>query len=245
MILLVLTLVLLLCMSYKLVNRDLIAPSFIFTSSFLFSTLWALLYTKEWNLNLHINTYFVIAGGVFEFIIVSYLIQSIMKFIRANRNIYTKQEVQEIQVNSLVKAIFLIVSIGIVFYSYYAIVRAVHGSMNDISSALFVYRVKTMNVSDDIALPRIVAYGRMMLNAGGYWFLYILIQNYIAIKKIDFFSLFIVVMQVLSSFATGGRNGAINIILGGVLVFLFLLSRMQILLERYAYSEISGTFILI
>ena len=225
MILLVLTLVLLLCMSYKLVNRDLIAPSFIFTSSFLFSTLWALLYTKEWNLNLHINTYFVIAGGVFEFIIVSYLIQSIMKFTRANRNIYTKQEVQEIQVNSLVKAIFLIVSIGIVFYSYYAIVRAVHGSMNDISSALFVYRVKTMNVSDDIALPRIVAYGRMMLNAGGYWFLYILIQNYIAIKKIDFFSLFIVVMQVLSSFATGGRNGAINIILGGVLVFLFLLSR--------------------
>ncbi len=225
MILLVLTLVLLLCMSYKLVNRDLIAPSFIFTSSFLFSALWALLYTKEWNLNLHINTYFVIAGGVFEFIIVSYLIQSIMKFTRANRNIYTKQKVQEIQMNSLVKAIFLIVSIGIVFYSYYAIVRAVHGSMSDISSALFVYRVKTMNVSDDIALPRIVAYGRMMLNACGYWFLYILIQNYIAIKKIDFLSLLIVVMQVLSSFATGGRNGAINIILGGVLVFLFLLSR--------------------
>ena len=76
--LLLITLVILLIISYYINSKDIIAPSFIFTLSFAFSAIWAVAYADIWDLDsFSKTTYFVIVGGVLLFIIVSLIIKII------------------------------------------------------------------------------------------------------------------------------------------------------------------------
>ena len=72
---LLICLCILLIASFILNKKDIISPSVTFCASFCFSTIWAAIYAKKWKLGLHSNTFFVIFGGVFEFVIISFLIQ--------------------------------------------------------------------------------------------------------------------------------------------------------------------------
>ncbi|MDN3985561.1 hypothetical protein [Lactiplantibacillus plantarum] len=56
LLLLVVLLVLILIGNYQLHGHEILTPSFIYTASFVLSTIWALLYAQKWNLNLHLNS---------------------------------------------------------------------------------------------------------------------------------------------------------------------------------------------
>ena len=56
-------LIILLIVCYFLEEKDVISPSFIFIFGFSFQSLWAIFYSKAWELKLHLNTFFVILFG--------------------------------------------------------------------------------------------------------------------------------------------------------------------------------------
>lgn len=79
MLFLVITLFLLLIASCFANSGEIISPSVLFSASFFFSSLCALGNEKRWSLCLNDKTFFVISGGVLEFIIVSFIVRSFFK----------------------------------------------------------------------------------------------------------------------------------------------------------------------
>ena len=61
---------LILALSYYIYQKEILAPSFIFSASFFFSSIWAMAYSKRWELGLHFETFFLLVGGALEFLIV-------------------------------------------------------------------------------------------------------------------------------------------------------------------------------
>lgn len=61
-------------LSYITSGYDAMAPSVLFSFSFLFSSCWALVFSSEWNFTPSLNTYLVITLGTLEFTVVCFII---------------------------------------------------------------------------------------------------------------------------------------------------------------------------
>ena len=75
LLLLLFLLLILLLINYWINDRELLAPSFVFTAAFCLSCMWALAYQVQWDLSLHENTFLVIFGGVLEFSLVTFFLK--------------------------------------------------------------------------------------------------------------------------------------------------------------------------
>ena len=58
---------------YRLFNRDLSSPSFLFISGFTIASYVAYCYRQEWDLGLHANTFYLIVSGSITFFIIEYV----------------------------------------------------------------------------------------------------------------------------------------------------------------------------
>lgn len=215
----------LLFISFILNKKDLIAPSFIFCASFCFSCIWAVAYAKEWELGLHMNTFWVIFGGVLEFIIISFIVQEYFRLIKGNKSIKENTQLSKIKIENWKKIVFLIFCIFTILYTIYSIVHLMNGNFNNIAESISSYNSAKKFSDEIISLPTLLIYSRYIVNAAGYWFAYVFINNYLIDKKIDFLSVAIVIMSLISSMTTGGRNGAVNIVLGCIAIFILLMNR--------------------
>ncbi len=93
-----------------------------------------------------------------------------------------------------------------------------NGSFDNISETIQKYS-KIKFSDEQVKLPKLVSLARLVTNALSYWFCYIIINNYIAQKKIDFLSILIVILGIISSVILGSRGGAINIILAMIAIY--------------------------
>lgn len=219
-------LVIFLVVIYAFNNRDLIEPSFLFCTSFCFATTWAAVYAKRWDLNLHRNTFFVILGGVAIFFGVSFITKNILNITKRNRVDPIKNEFKVIEVEIWKKILFLLISIFTILYTIYFIINITNGSWKNISESINTYRRMTIFADRvNIVFPRMLSYLRYAVNAMGYWFIYIVINNYLIEKKIDKLSLGVVVCSAVSGMVTGGRGYAIYIILAGIVITILFLNK--------------------
>ena len=65
--------------SYFIFRKRISNPTFLFASGFALQSLIGIFYIKKWQLNLHLNTFLVIALGVTEFFLTCVLINFIVK----------------------------------------------------------------------------------------------------------------------------------------------------------------------
>ncbi|KLD60622.1 hypothetical protein WP50_08920 [Lactiplantibacillus plantarum] len=72
--LLLILLFVLLIINYALGKREILSPAFLFTLGFLVSVAWAYAFRDKWGLNLKIETFWVILGGVGLFSIVAAIV---------------------------------------------------------------------------------------------------------------------------------------------------------------------------
>lgn len=225
--LLMITLCVLLLINFILNKKDFIAPSFIFCASFCFSSVWAVVYSKKWSLGLHINTFCVILGGVLEFIIISIIVQTLFLKSSGESAVKEKRELVKIEIENIKKIIFLIFCIFTIIFTIYSIVKVMHGSFKNIGKAISDYRTAILFQDEIIQLPKLLNYSRNIVNVAGYWFAYVVINNYLVDKKIDIFSALIVITAMISNMTTGGRGGAVNLILACIAIFVLLINKMS------------------
>ncbi|WDC91586.1 hypothetical protein PSR33_05150 [Latilactobacillus curvatus] len=176
--LLLVLLIILLLFNLKLNRNDIIAPAVLFTFSFVISAFFAALYVGKWELFLHKNTFYVITFGVLEFSVVCAFIHFIVTFFRHSSYLREAWRPKIITISRIKLLIFAAFEILTIFYSIYAVVKLYHGSLLHFTDSINQYRNQNLFGNEKLSLPRLVTYLRLSVEAGGYWFGYILVNNY-------------------------------------------------------------------
>lgn len=223
-ILLVLLLIIL-ALNFLLNNNDIIAPAVLFSFSFTIAVIFASFYVVKWQLNMHVNTFFVIFLGVLEFSIVSLIVKWIFSIFDRNQQ-FNEWHPHEISISSIKLVSVILFEILTIFYSIYSVVKLYNGSMFHFTDAVSQYRNQNLFSTEIVSLPRSVGYVRLVVEASGYWFGYILINNYYLSKKINVKLVVIVLLSGISSYIMGGRNGIITLLIM-LICFWFIISNKE------------------
>lgn len=225
-ILLVLLLIILL-LNFLLNNNDIIAPSVLFSFSFTIAVMFASFYVAKWQLNLHMNTFWVIFLGVLEFSVTSLLVSGIFKLFKSSNNYVREWIPNRISITNIQSILVILFEIFTIFYSVYSVVKLYNGSMLHFTSSVNQYRDQNLFGSENtVSLPLFVSYLRLIVEAMGYWFGYILINNYYVTKKVNIYLSLIVLLSGISSYIMGGRNGIITLLIM-LVCFWFIISNKE------------------
>lgn len=233
--LLLISLFILMILAFISNRNDVIAPAFLFAISFFGASVFASIYANRWSLKLHLNTFLVIFLGVLEFLLVS---QCVKKVFKAQHDSFCSWTPKYIYIENIKLIFFLLFEIITIFYSIHTVVRLVNGSMSEFSSAIVKYRNMNMFWGERIALPRMINYSRIIVNAGGYWFSYVLVNNYFVQKRLNFKMVLIVLLSAISSYVLGGRNGLINIFVGLVCSYFIISNKSKNFRESVRFSTL-------
>ena len=206
-------------------KKDVVAPAFIFTFGFFFQSIWALLYQKKWELGLHLNTYLVIVFGVFLFVTTS----MIVSYFYGKKHAEVKaSELTFIEVEKWKRVAFLVFSILFSIYYLYYIVRLMGGnifSIKSIRASISAYDQISKFSSTSVKISFLIANIRTAIIICGYWFIYVVVNNYLCKKKVDVYSVLIVIITILLSVVNGSRTPAFFMIAAGLAYYFILLAK--------------------
>lgn len=215
-------LLLLLIIIYTSEKKDIISPSFVFCLSFLFSSIWCIVFYKEWSMELfHANTAILIISGVCIFAITSFITRKLyLIFKKVDMN---NESVHEIKIDIFIKVLSLLLILFSAYMCLRDVLRITGYSWGNIFKAISRYDYLSKFSSQSVGFSKITTISRYISHSLTYWYLYVLVNNILATKKIDFLNLSIVIMGMASSMTSGGRNSAINMLLS-IPAVLFVLS---------------------
>lgn len=219
--LLTISLIFMLFIIFIINKKDIASPAFIVCASFCFSSMWNVIYSYKWNLNLHTNTFWVIFGGILELVVITLFIS----YITDSKSKHQKYDIKVIKIEKWKKLLFLCFGLISMFLYYKWILNFMGKSWNELSDAINLYRKIKIFTNNEVTVPRLLSYSKYILISSGYFFVYILVNNFIAEKKIDVYSFFIVIVSAITTMTNGGRGGSISFILVGVADFIFLLNK--------------------
>ncbi len=203
-------------------KKDMNEPSIVFPLSFDLACLVAILNIKQFELHLHLNTFLVIIFGVINFCIVSSIVKSLSKKkISKNNN-----ELKPIHVEKTKILLYIVFSslVGILYFIY--VVKSVGGSFGSIaaiSKAIGTYNdiVKFNEGALSSRIPSLFLLLKDIVLYSAYWFMYVIINNYVLNKKVDLLLALELIICLLLSLLSGSRAPAFNIILAGLSFYLF------------------------
>ena len=205
-------------------KNDITAPGIVFSAGFLFQAFWAVLYAEKWSLNLGFDTLLVIFLGVWEFTIVCILVSKIYGKLH---KLPKPTELQEIKISPWKELVTLNIILFITFLFLYFVLDKVGGnahSIENIMNAISKYDHLSKFSEDfmQFRLPSIISNLRICVIALGYWFLYVVINNFIVTKKIKVLEVLIVFTSIFISILSGSRTNAIFIVICGIFYYVFL-----------------------
>lgn len=227
MIYLLFILLLILIIINILINKkDPIAPSVIFNFSFLFCTFWCLINYKIWNLkSLHIYTFLTILIGVLVYSITCTLISEINKNkvkSKNNEEYYVKSKLKIIELPKWIKIVTIILELLTIIFLVYNVLKVTNGTISNFLTYLKEYDHIVKFSNKIVRIPKLLSIMITLSTMLSYYFIYILINNFLLTRKIDFLLLITIVLSMILQLSTGGRNGAVNIVLASIAIFIFL-----------------------
>ena len=208
----------LMVVSYHITHHDYLSPGFIFSLGFCFSSLWACMYAQEWQLGLHDNTFLVIVGGVLLYVAISTLVHN--HYYRKRRIFMSMNNNEPLLINISDWKLNLFIAFEIIIlaaYVYFLLRRGSSGG--NLAESIYEFRNERTTGEITESLPAILRLSNYILISAGYWFSYVLVNNYFVKKKITWKIVIIIGLVVASSLIEGGRNNSINVLLS---IFVFM-----------------------
>lgn len=220
--------------SFFMYKKTIISPAFIFSFGFVFQAIWAVVYAKKWELGLHANTFLVISIGVTEFVLFGYGIHHLVKYIKRrleekNGNI-NENNIKLIKINMGLEIIYLIFMIFVIIFYLYNIVNCVGGNYESISAimqSISKYDNLLKFSNEDVGLPFIITNLRELVIASGYWFIYVVINNFLCNKKINIIELLIICVSLIAAMMDGSRTVALMMITSSIVIFVILKEKIK------------------
>jgi oligosaccharide repeat unit polymerase len=227
MIYIVITLLVIFLLSYITSGYDAMAPSVLFNFSFLFSSCWALVFSREWNFTPSLNTYLVITLGTLEFTVVCFIISKYnnvrhfgdIKIVKTKINKSNLKLINPWKLNIII--IIQLISIILTIKT----LKRITG-IGNLSSAIYSYRVATA-FSDgftQIHMPLLVSAFWYLSYVSGFYFSYFLIKEYIFSKKINKSLVVIITLSLALGLLKGDRTKAIALLIA-MITYYYCLNR--------------------
>lgn len=180
-LLLILTIFILL-LSYACCNKDVMAPSFLVCTGFLFSFICAAYNIKNWELNISLETIFILSLGILSVVLGDAFCKKV--FVKKNKS---SCEVANYIFISRWKCLVVILFCLIVLYlNYREVVRI--ANLNYVTSGNLIYNYKTNVVNADLegaSINSYVAQANKVVKAFAYIFLFVFLNNVFALKRIS------------------------------------------------------------
>lgn len=212
--------------AYVVFYKIIISPACVFSAVFVVATMDLIRNIEYWEVELHWNTYFVISGGILAFLIGAFIVSAYYKKLykvgiaKLGRNSLETVEIEHWKVYGL--TVFNLITFFLVYLNIRRNAQR-FGASGSLLSIISVYRKANLTVNENtIALSSYVDFMNIIMLASGLIWLYLLINNYLAIKKINKFAVINLVLILLNYFLTGSRGKMINLILSGIPMFFFL-----------------------
>lgn len=214
MVLLTFVLIVLLIISYVSNEKVVLAPSFLFTASFVFSCFFATLFAQKWNLGPDIRTFLVIFLGCLEFIVIS----GVVKYFYGKSSDATTLRRLDIYEETWTMIstwkIYLII-----FFEIITILITIKSLISitgtgNLSDAMYAYRRQLLFADDTQLIPSYVTLLRRFTSASGYFFGYLFIRKYLIEKKADFLLLIVIIVSGYCNILLGARTDAVVLVLG-------------------------------
>ena len=199
--------------SFYLNDKDILSPAFLFSTSFLFSSMWAVLYADRWELGLHLNTFCVIAFGVFEFTAVCTIVHALMKKRYSSSSQYSFLRQTERDVPPVLEILFLLFTVFIAVYTAYILTKWAGLPITQYIEAGKRYDRLKFDSHVSFTLPGWLSTARIVSDAGCYWFMYSSMDDIILKKRFRPMKLLIIFICMFNSLLTGSRTNVVNLIL--------------------------------
>ena len=223
-ILLTIILLIMLIINYIFFKKCIIEPAFIFNFSFFVSSFVLTFASAKWNVDINNLTILTIVFSIAFFSITCYGIKYIFrkKIAIKQNNINIGKKIELIKIKKWVLVSFLLFALVMIALTIFYTVKAVDGSFSDIGAALYKYRNYALRYKYDLNFPYIVDLLGGIVRASSYYFMFILINNFIISKKIDILLFLVTTVTSLSTVLDGTRGEIINICLSAIPIFLIL-----------------------
>lgn len=218
-------LVVLLIVNYVFGKREFLSPAFLFTLGFLVSVVWTYAFKDKWGLQLHIETFWVIFGGVTLFSIVAAIVN--IFFTKGSLKIERKlDDHYETSVSRTGGMIVIGIMLLSIIYTIIEVQRIAPSA--SIMGSIYEYRMQTTNITTDnassLVLPKLLALLRNFTDAAGYFFAYILASDLFKKKRINVIVLVITILSLINGMLLGSRTGAFMLLLS-FMIFLYIMYR--------------------
>ncbi len=220
-----------LIINYILADFDYMHPGFIFSLVFLMSTVCCILGQERFAIHFHLQTVLVVGFALLTFTMVSIWMHKIKKI---NSNQYNNCiKIKSVHVNNWVIAVFILIQIVTLLYFVkylQAISIAHHGQIVSLSEMISLYDTMTKFWTEyfnslAIPVPFIYRLGNPITQAGGYLVLYVLINNFVANKKINILHVISVGLLCAFHLLNGSRSPLLRMLTMVVLIFYVLKSK--------------------
>ena len=218
-------LLLLTVLSYYLSNKDILSTSVTLCMSFLGVCCMAAAYADVWLLVLSPMTALVILIGIFSFLCGYYILLFYRKYVQ-NDNDNINYFEDEIHVNKLATAIFIVLEIVSVYgsYNYVDNVSSLFLQTDNLIEKVGMFHIVVMDqeITNKIDLPskgRLYTWLEDLCCAGAYIYMYIMAHDYVYKNKIKWYFLLIVILYLFNSLLTGGRFNTVATFMSMVIFF--------------------------
>ena len=189
--------ILLLILCYFGFKKEIINPPVIFCATYTFSILCACLNMKRWNINLSYKTFWILVIGAIEFVLVSFIIQKLIK--NKEENKYHEDEkkdekkdaircIEEHKISNRKLYIFLIgisiynlIIVALLICNIYKISNSFE-PIHSMSQMLHVFRAHT-SYAHDAALPGYITLLMKPIVASAYIFSFIFFERFFNDEK--------------------------------------------------------------
>lgn len=213
--------------SVKFIGDDIMSPSIMANIMFLLSTFFVLLNAKNWEVSLSPVTVFIITSGIVLFCLTEVIIKN---FIDSSEN-YSYEvnlELEIIPVYTSVFVLFLILDFFTLRSYLLSITGTVGIGFRDLTSAFAAYRrfsVQQLSSGDISDSGGVLGQFIKFVIAQGYVGLYILSNNLIIKRRFtisEIKPLILIVISVIPSLMSAGRNQILMMISAGLICFYIL-----------------------
>lgn len=223
--LLLIVFLIMLYLTFKKFDKDIIAPPVVLVAGYTLSIVCAAVNVKNWGIDLHLNTFFVLVYGTLLFVITGYIVKKWMEKKYTCYEVNNHQKLMPISIKTKYLYVYIVFQILVMIiwvWNIYSITNSLGYYEN------FAERMVTFRKWNSYGIDWINNYFYVFLNQfnqismiSPYLFLYIIVYNYFVNKNLhnSTFLFISIILSIMQIFLTGGRLNVIALFLSCCLYY--------------------------